>query len=164
MGCFSFLCKECGKGIKSSSFDGEDCRLYWLKDGKVHQEMRGQYDSYGTVFLDGTKKNNGNKDSLRWSNQKEPVVGMEMMKHQGTPDESPGNAKRGDDKWEDAWPKPLNGVRYDELDDCRNNNVIAAVHERCFKQVPTTGSLSDPDQGWGEEFEFFGATSGANDG
>ena len=54
MGCFSFKCKESGKAVASSSFDGDAVRLYLLKDGKVIEEMRGHYDSYGRVF--GTEK------------------------------------------------------------------------------------------------------------
>ena len=50
MGCFSFLCKACGKSIKSNSFRGEPVTLYLLKDGKVLQSMEGEYDSYGRVF------------------------------------------------------------------------------------------------------------------
>ncbi len=50
MGCFSFICKESGLPVASSSFDGDACRLYLLKDGKVLEEMRGHYDSYGRVF------------------------------------------------------------------------------------------------------------------
>jgi hypothetical protein len=50
MGCFSFLCKACGKGINSSSFRGERCIMFLLKDGKVIETMQGEYDSYGRVF------------------------------------------------------------------------------------------------------------------
>lgn len=50
MGCFSFLCKKSGNPIASSSFDGDACRLFLLKDGKVIEEMQGHYDSYGRVF------------------------------------------------------------------------------------------------------------------
>ena len=53
MGCFSWLCKECGKGILSSSFDGQECKLFLLKDGKVIEMMEGRYNSYGAVFADG---------------------------------------------------------------------------------------------------------------
>lgn len=52
MGCFSFICKESGLPVASSSFDGDACRLYLLKDGEVIEEMRGHYDSYGRVFKD----------------------------------------------------------------------------------------------------------------
>ena len=61
MGCFSFICKESGLPVASSSFDGDACRLYLLKDGKVIEEMRGHYDSYGRVFTDSTYE-----DSFEW--------------------------------------------------------------------------------------------------
>ena len=54
MGCFSFKCKESGKAVASSSFDGDAVRMYLLEDGKVIEEMVGHYDSYGRVF--GTEK------------------------------------------------------------------------------------------------------------
>jgi hypothetical protein len=60
MGCFSFICKESGLPVASSSFSGDACRLYLLKDGKVIEEMKGHYDSYGRVF----KKNND--ESFEW--------------------------------------------------------------------------------------------------
>jgi hypothetical protein len=60
MGCFSFKCKESGLPVASSSFDGDACRLYLLKNGKVIEEMRGHYDSYGRVF----KKDF--EDSFEW--------------------------------------------------------------------------------------------------
>ena len=50
MGCFSFICQKCGKGINSTSFSGENVRLSLLSKGKVIEEMQGQYDSYGRVF------------------------------------------------------------------------------------------------------------------
>ena len=50
MGCFSYMCKECGKPVNSDSFTGEECRIYRLENGQVMQEMRGQYNSYGSVF------------------------------------------------------------------------------------------------------------------
>ena len=61
MGCFSFICKESGLPVASSSFDGDACRLYLLKDGKVIEERRGHYDSYGRVFTDSTYE-----DSFEW--------------------------------------------------------------------------------------------------
>ena len=60
MGCFSFLCKESGLPVASSSFDGDACRLYLLKNGKVIEEMRGHYDSYGRVFKADKE------DSFQW--------------------------------------------------------------------------------------------------
>jgi len=59
MGCFSFMCKECGKPILSNSFAGQLVKLFLLKDGEVIEEMEGQYDSYGRVFDD-------NMDSIEW--------------------------------------------------------------------------------------------------
>lgn len=50
MGCFSFICKECGKPINSSSFDGDACYLFLLNKGKVIETMHGNYNSYGCVF------------------------------------------------------------------------------------------------------------------
>ena len=55
MGCFSGLCKECGKGVKSNSFSGEQVKLFLLENGKVIDQMEGQYDSYGRVFIEGTQ-------------------------------------------------------------------------------------------------------------
>ena len=45
MGSFSFKCKESNKAIS----DGDACRIYLLKDGKVLEEMRGHYDTFGRV-------------------------------------------------------------------------------------------------------------------
>lgn len=59
MGCFSFKCKESGKAVASSSFDGDAVRMYLLKNGKIIEEMRGHYDSYGRVF-------NSSGDSFHW--------------------------------------------------------------------------------------------------
>jgi len=56
MGCFSFMCKECGKPALSTSFSGQRVIMFQLKDGKVIQKMRGEYDSYGRVFKDGTQR------------------------------------------------------------------------------------------------------------
>lgn len=55
MGCFSYICQKCGRGIKSSSFSGERTHLFLLKNGKVVQQMTGEYNSYGSVFVDNTK-------------------------------------------------------------------------------------------------------------
>ena len=59
MGCFSLKCKESGKAVASSSFDGDAVRMYLLKNGKVIEEMRGHYDSYGRVF-------NSSGESFEW--------------------------------------------------------------------------------------------------
>ena len=64
MGCFSFKCKRTEKPALSSSFDGTACHMFLLKDGKVIEEMFGNYDSYGRVF-DG--KGGSFKWNLDWS-------------------------------------------------------------------------------------------------
>lgn len=50
MGCFSFLCKKSGKAALSTSFSGSPVYIFLLKNGKVIEEMYGNYDSYGRVF------------------------------------------------------------------------------------------------------------------
>lgn len=57
MGCFSYKCQICGKGMNSSSFNGENVRLSLLQDGRVIEEMQGAYDSYGRVFSEEKRPN-----------------------------------------------------------------------------------------------------------
>lgn len=59
MGCFSFICKESGEAVLSSSFDGDSVHLFLLKNGQVIEHMYGNYDSYGGVF-------DGKGDSFKW--------------------------------------------------------------------------------------------------
>lgn len=61
MGCFSFICAECGEPINSTSFDGEYVHLFLLEDGFPREHMYGKYDSYGRVF-----KDDGCSESLQW--------------------------------------------------------------------------------------------------
>lgn len=68
MGCFSFKCLECGQGVNSTSFQGELVKLFLLQDGKIIQQMEGEYDSYGTVFMDGTQDSSV-QHSLRLSHK-----------------------------------------------------------------------------------------------
>jgi hypothetical protein len=56
------MCKECGKPILSNSFRGQKVELFLLRDGKVLQQMSGEYDSYGRVFTKDLK------DSILWDN------------------------------------------------------------------------------------------------
>jgi len=60
MGCFSFMCTECGRPINSNSFSGENVRLTLLDNGKPIEEMQGKYDSYGRVF-------NDDMESVEWA-------------------------------------------------------------------------------------------------
>lgn len=78
MGCFSFICKESGLPVASSSFNGDACRMYLLKDGKVIEEMRGHYDSYGRVFKDSTCE-----DSFEWNLEWGKVVDLMFTKNEG---------------------------------------------------------------------------------
>lgn len=68
MGCFSFLCKESDKPALSSSFNGSPCYLFLLKDGKVIEEMYGNYDSYGRVFTNEKRTDVEHElyDSFEW--------------------------------------------------------------------------------------------------
>ena len=123
MGCFSFMCKNCDTSIKSSSFRGQDTHLFLLKEGEVIQHMRGEYNSYGSVFTRDLK------DSIDWS-----VPYKEI------------------NEWGDVC---------DLMFDGNADNGIAAIHSRCYKEneaPPTTISDGDPDQGWGDNWEYFGET------
>jgi len=74
MGCFSFICKESGLPVASDSFSGDAVRLYLLKNGKVIEEMRGHYDSYGRVFKDKQCE-----DSFEWKMHWSDVCDMMLM-------------------------------------------------------------------------------------
>ena len=129
MGCFSFLCKKCDKGIESSSFDGDECRLSLLKDGKVIQEMEGEYDSYGRVFINDTQKSQVWKDPF--------------------PEKAPTNndqyfIDKKDDHW--IWLRVCSLLHSND-----NSNGIAAYCKKCDNgEIPTTRSDNDPNQGWGD--------------
>ena len=62
MGCFSFLCKKCGRPINSDSRSGQRCTLYLLENGKVIEQMTGQYNSYGLVFEEEKKSAHWNSN------------------------------------------------------------------------------------------------------
>ena len=61
MGCFSFICKECGKPILSNSFTGQKTWLFLLREGHVVEKMEGEYDSYGGVFAPDSSS------SVKWT-------------------------------------------------------------------------------------------------
>jgi len=77
MGCFSFLCKESGLPVASDSFSGDAVRMYLLKNGKVIEEMRGHYDSYGRVF------NADKTDSFEWKTDWSDVCDLMFTKNEG---------------------------------------------------------------------------------
>ncbi len=132
MGCFSWLCKKCGKGIQSSSLDGQECHLFLLRDGKVLQKMSGQYDSYGRVF----KK--GNQGSVYW---KDPTPEIPLKSCWQEKDGGPSNPEN-----HGYWLRVCDLLHGDKL-----GTGMAAFHAECYDGVvPTTQSEDDPNQGWGE--------------
>jgi hypothetical protein len=155
MGCFSYLCKECGKEILSNSFRGEQVKLFYLQDGKVVEQMEGEYDSYGCVFIDGTQAEGVNhplRQSRNWKNQEGISEAFDCMEF-----------ARRHKYWEDVeilldeCSALLGKEIYRPSFHCqefKNDWGIAAVHSRCFKGVPTTISENDPNQGWGESGEL----------
>ena len=78
MGCFSFLCKESGLPVASDSFSGDAVRMYLLKNGKLIEEMRGHYDSYGRVFKDSTCE-----ESFEWKTDWNEVCDLMFTKNEG---------------------------------------------------------------------------------
>jgi hypothetical protein len=77
MGCFSFICKESGLPVASDSFSGDAVRMYLLKNGKVLEEMRGHYDSYGRVFTADKE------DSFEWKMGWNEVCDLMFTKNEG---------------------------------------------------------------------------------
>lgn len=135
MGCFSFMCKECGKPILSNSLAGQKTKLFLLKDGEVIQMMEGEYDSYGRVFIDGTQDETVRHElrmSIDWEN---PFPEMPVKNGRNT------------------WGRVCDLMWSDD-----ESNGIAAIHSKCFTGVmPCTRSKQDPNQGWGEDGEYFGS-------
>jgi len=54
-------------------------------------------------------------------------------------------------EWETDWNKILN---YHFDDNVKNG--IAAIHSKCYNKEPVTISEDDPNQGRGENWEYFG--------
>jgi len=155
MGCFSYLCKECGKGILSNSFRGEQVKLFYLKDGKVIEEMEGEYDSYGRVFIEGTQREDVKhplKDFRDW--QHEDEIQDAFIAKETSRRHAHFSALVSLHPELAIKPTPFNGLS--QVPTPFNNAWgIAAVHSRCFKEIPTSISENDPDQGWGEGGELF---------
>lgn len=78
MGCFSFLCKESGLPVASDSVSGDAVRMYLLKNGKLIEEMRGHYDSYGRVFNSSTCE-----ESFEWKTDWNEVCDLMFTKNEG---------------------------------------------------------------------------------
>ena len=65
MGCFSYICKQSGLAVNSTSFIGDEVYMFLLENGKVIEEMFGNYDSYGKVFDVGEWKKDWG-DIVNW--------------------------------------------------------------------------------------------------
>lgn len=188
MGCFSFICKECNKPVNSDSFQGEMVKLFLLKDGKVIQQMEGEYDSYGRVFIDGTQDKTVKhplRESVQWDcpelhtmmkeeksesqrefYKRDPETGLWhqvcnlMSRGNGivtctcpVPDLEGKTAEECieiiEKFFKDSNESEDTEERYLKGHEPKPGNGIAAIHSKCFKQVPTEQSKDDPDQGWG---------------
>lgn len=68
MGCFSFICQRTDTPVLSTSCEGESVHLFLLKEGRVIEEMFGNYDSYGRVFnISPLDKDRGYQESFKWN-------------------------------------------------------------------------------------------------
>lgn len=77
MGCFSFVCKNSFRSVESTGSDGHAVYLYLLKDGKVIEEMYGNYDSYGRVFSNEIEdEETGQRKSFIWKTKWHSVVDL----------------------------------------------------------------------------------------
>lgn len=135
MGCFSFICKECdtpiryktGNGYKDGK--GEKCRLFLIRSGKVIDHMCGEYDNYGRVkkprhwfsFIDDMFLGGSQQWKLPW----------------GTVCDIMHKAHYYEFKKKESYA-------------CYAGDGIAAIHQACYRSIPTSASQSDPDQGEGE--------------
>ena len=63
MGCFSYICKCCGKSVK----EGEGVKLWLLQGGKVLEEKKGNYNLYGAV-----------KEEPNWKNDWRTIVDIQF--------------------------------------------------------------------------------------
>lgn len=148
MGCFSFICQKCGKGVKSSSFSGEQVHLFLLKEGNIIQRMTGEYNSYGTVFIDNTQSSEVShslRESAQWDNPF-PERELDEREQRMAADDS--------DHWK--WSRVC-----DLMFDRDIASGIAAIHIGCFDgELPKYQSQNDPNQGWGDDDEedYFGNT------
>jgi len=138
MGCFSYICPHCGRGLECFSKkhpNGEPVRLFFLVDGEVVEKMAGIYDGYGRVSKsdeathtvlkrDRTHPAKGWDDNaVEWEYAEwVHMVTMHFHDAKGDPD---------------APKDPFTG--------------FAGCHMGCGEPdwVPTDISEDDPDQGWG---------------
>ncbi len=170
MGCFSFMCKECKEPINSTSFQGEMVHLFLLENGKVIQKMSGEYDSYGSVFKDGTQRKDVKhslRESVAWK-QIRPFTDKELeaikvigkahkiwhqvcdLMHKAKYEYIPA---KGDS--EEFTLKDGTKIKIPKLGTHKETPIkncgIAAIHMACYKgKLPRTRSNGDGNQGWGK--------------
>jgi hypothetical protein len=65
MGCFSYICKNCGKSIK----EDEGVKLFVLQEGKLMEEMEGNYSMYGDV------------NNQEWENDFDDILNLHWSRH-----------------------------------------------------------------------------------
>ena len=126
MGCFSFLCSECGDPLRSNSYSGEFSILFLLEDGTIREWMQGEYDSYGRVFQSAT-------------------TGMSVY-----PGEDPWGEVSVSQEWESMdW-----GDVCKLMHSSNPKTGMAAYHIRCWHahegNIPEV-SEHDPNQGWRDD-------------
>jgi len=123
MGCFSFKCIRTDKPALSTSFDGSPCHMFLLKDGKVIEEMFGNYDSYGRVF-------DGDGESFKWTLPWSSVCDLMFSKDKSngialilTDEPITGDipTKRSKDDPDQGWGSSL--------------ELLGSTEENAFKQV-----------------------------
>lgn len=53
MGCYGYICKECGTSIRGNCYSGgENCVLIHVRHGKILGQVEGHYNEYGGVMED----------------------------------------------------------------------------------------------------------------
>ena len=148
--------------------------------------LRGRYTSYGTVFKDGgsselrvTPIHEQDSEDVKnnteyvlwqygtWSDICTLEFSLDFKKEKERQERFSEAIKILHDKSLDAETaiRRSNELMEDGPDKYDQSCGIAAFHKKCYKSVePTTRSQPDPDQGWGENWEYFGSTGKVEDG
>jgi hypothetical protein len=122
--------------------------------------MEGEYDSYGRVFIDGSQCEEVNhplRRSVGWEHEEDIYEAHSDRHYAKTLAYYDKEFLQRYEEWKGIDPvraeQALSSIQTDPKP-IKNDWGIAAVHSRCFKQIPTTISEDDPDQGWGESGEL----------
>ena len=158
MGCFSFICKESGQAVLSTSFSGTAVHLFLLKDGEVIEEMYGNYDSYGKVFNNEISSVGGGHKSFDWrmswgdvcdlmfSNNESHGIAAVIGKHyKGTPPttQSEGDPNQG---WGEGYA--LIGDTSDDLEAWVEEPYHKTYPEQLFKVKKVSPSSGNATGGY----------------